>query len=316
MTVCTASMFFWNYSQDPQKPDFGAAIVAASDRTLTDSGLGIGYQGGRFKGQALPTKQLVLVAGDITTHSGILRLLNAELKPDKIISTLQTANMVARLSREYSMRQGAQLYLSPLNLDGNSFLSRQRTMEPNLVIELTKQLQEYEIDAEAIVAGCDGDTEANIYRIDKNGVVTCHSDIGFLSIGSGGIHSSAYFMTTSYSSVTMYYRALYHTFIAKKKAEVDPYVGSYTDMFIINRLGITKVPDGVIAALEKIYQGNLEREKQLPEEAEKQLIEAEKLLFPQPSAPPAGALPTPTVPEQPTRRSTKDDRSRQRPSQG
>jgi len=246
-------MFFWNYSQKPGEADLGAAIVAASDRTLTDSGLGIGYEGGRFKGQALPSKQLVLVAGDITVHSGILRLLNAELKPENITSTLQTANMVARLLREYRMRQAAQIYLSPLNLDENTFLSQQRMMDPGLVIELAKQLQEYEIDAEAIIAGCDGDTEANIYRIGKTGVVTCHSDISFLSIGSGGIHSSAYFMTSSYNTATIYCKALYHTYVAKKRAEVDPYVGPYTDMFLINRLGITKIADEVVSALKSIY---------------------------------------------------------------
>jgi hypothetical protein len=84
----------------------------------------------------------------------------------------------------------------------------------------------------------------------------------------------------------MYYRALYHTFVAKKKAEVDPFVGTHTDLFLINRSGIRKIADGVVDALQKIYAANLEREKQLPEEAEKQLVEAEKLLFPQPSEPP------------------------------
>jgi hypothetical protein len=172
-------------------------------------------------------------------------------------------------------------------------------MEPTLVIELVNQLQNHKIDAEAIVAGCDGEKEANIYRINSSGIVTCHSDIGFLSIGSGGIHSSAYFMTTSYSSnLTMYYRALYHTFVAKKKAEVDPFVGAYTDMFLINRSRITKIPDEVIVVLKEIYTENLEREKHLPEEAEKQIIEAEKLLFPQPSKPPS-EIATSSVERQP-----------------
>jgi hypothetical protein len=194
MTVCTAALFFWNYNPIGE-PDLGPAVIAASDRALTDSGLGIGYEGARFKGSVLPTKQLVLVAGDLTTHSAVLRLLNAELKPEQPTSTVQTANMVARLLREYRMREASHTFLAPLNLDENSFLAQQRTMEPTLVIELANQLQGHKIDAEAMVAGCDGDKDANIYRINSLGVVTCHSDVGFLSIGSGGIHSSAYFMT-------------------------------------------------------------------------------------------------------------------------
>jgi len=322
MTVCTASLFFWNYATAPES-DIGPAVVAASDRKLTDSSLGIGYEGSRFKGALLPNKKLVLIAGEMVAHSAIIRSLQTELK-DQTLTTTDTADMVGQLVARYRMREAARQYLSPLNLNADTFLGQQRTMEANLVIELSNQLQGHRIDAEAIVVGCDGEKEASLYRIDDRGQVTCHSDIGFVSIGSGGIHSSAYYMTTEYTHANMYYYALYHTFAAKKRAEVDPYVGKYTDLWLVNRNGIFQIPPDITKSLNKFYEDNVEEQKKLPVMAQKVLVEAHKPLWGQntsvgnlgdsPNTPlmSRGIISAPVQKPPP---STKGGRSRKRPSQ-
>jgi hypothetical protein len=292
MTVCTASLFAWIYNKDIN--DFGLAIIAASDRKLTDTGLGIGYQGSKWKGAAFPAiKQLALISGDIVIHSAVLRELEKKIK-GLTPATLETAHMVGELIRNYKMTEAARLYLAPLGLDQQSFLAQQRTMEPRLVSDLAKELIHYKVDAEALVLGCDGDKEASLYRVDNNGLVTCHTDIGFVSIGSGGIHSSAYFMTIPHSAATTYFHALYHTFVAKKKAEVDPFVDSATDMFLITRSGVEKIVPATIAELEIIYAETMEREKKLPEEAEARLVKVARSLAVstavQPSEPPGEVL--------------------------
>ena len=129
MTVCTASLFFWNYATAPES-DIGPAVVAASDRKLTDSSLGIGYEGSRFKGALLPNKKLVLIAGEMVAHSAIIRSLQTELK-DQTLTTTDTADMVGQLVARYRMREAARQYLSPLNLNADTFLGQQRTMEAN-----------------------------------------------------------------------------------------------------------------------------------------------------------------------------------------
>jgi hypothetical protein len=89
MTVCTASLFAWIYNKDIN--DFGLAIIAASDRKLTDTGLGIGYQGSKWKGAAFPAiKQLALISGDIVIHSAVLRELEKKIK-GLTPATLETA---------------------------------------------------------------------------------------------------------------------------------------------------------------------------------------------------------------------------------
>jgi hypothetical protein len=218
MTVCTASMFFWLYDKDTN--NFGSAIIAASDRKLSDTGLGIGYQGSRWKGAMFPSiKQLVLVSGDIVIHSAILRELEKTIK-GLTPTSLETAEMVGELIRNYKMVEATRLFLSPLNLNQAAFLAQQRTMESRLVSDLANYLINHKIDAEALVAGCDGEKEASLYRVDNNGLVTCHSDIGFVSIGSGGIHSSAYFMTLPYSHVTMYFRRSIILLLPKRRPKL------------------------------------------------------------------------------------------------
>jgi hypothetical protein len=97
------------------------------------------------------------------------------------------------------------------------------------------------------------DKNAGLLRIDDYGVVTNHTDIGFLSIGSGGIHSSAQLMYEPFSHQRHYFKALHSTFLAKKRAEVAPGVGAATDIFRINRDNVVRVPDPIMANLEKVY---------------------------------------------------------------
>jgi len=113
MTVCTASIFAWNYDLKKEGGDWGFAIAAAADRMLTDVGLGIEYEGSRWKGVGLGNKQVVLVAGDMAVHSEILRRLNQDLQTNPLESTHDTAERVAKLFREYRAEEAARQYLAP-----------------------------------------------------------------------------------------------------------------------------------------------------------------------------------------------------------
>ena len=50
------------------------------------------------------------------------------------------------------------------------------------------------------------------------------------------------------------------------------------------------MPRGLTAELEKVYAERIEREKLLPQEAEKRLVEADKNLQSQPSEPPRDVI--------------------------
>ncbi|MDO6415214.1 hypothetical protein Q4F19_12550 [Sphingomonas sp. BIUV-7] len=94
---------------------------------------------------------------------------------------------------------------------------------------------------------------------DGGGIVTSHVDIGFVSIGTGGIHSSAYFMQLPFNHQVGYHHALRTTFFAKKRAEVSPGVGVQTDMFLITGNGVSAIQAADLSLME---QGYLQHRKQ------------------------------------------------------
>jgi hypothetical protein len=118
MTVCTASIFACPYEQGKfGTVTIGTAIVAACDRMLTDEGLSIEYQGSRSKWMAIGQRRLVLVSGDITIHSEVMRRITEKLPAGALPNTFETAELVAKEIANYRMQDAVRLYLWPLNLD-------------------------------------------------------------------------------------------------------------------------------------------------------------------------------------------------------
>ena len=66
-------------------------------------------------------------------------------------------------------------------------------------------------------------------------------------------------MLEFYSHGNGYYRALYQTFKAKKRAEVAPGVGGYTELFYVTRDGASAVDRSVIDRLEEIHKEDIRR---------------------------------------------------------
>jgi hypothetical protein len=294
VTICTAAIFSWNYSETPGAVDGGLAIVAACDRMLTDEGLGIEYEGDKWKAAIVTRQHMVLIAGAMAVHSDVVRDLQQALLRNPHLATREIADEWSALLRRYTRKEAAQLFLSPLNLDETTFISQSKLLDPALVIELSNQLQGHTVDAEALVIGCDEKT-AHLYYVNKKGTVKCHDDIGFVSIGTGGIHASAHFMLESYSASSYYYKALFAAFSAKKKAEVAPAVGNkYTDMFLITRGSVSRIPDPVVSTMQEIYDEHAaERQKMVARDLQR-IVEADTRASAQP--PPAAEPPPPNEP--------------------
>lgn len=252
MTVCTASICVWNYTKIGEAEDFGRAIITASDRLLTDGGLGIEYEASRWKTAIIQNQTMILVAGDLTFHSEVLDLVGRKFADGPPVNALQVANELGLTFENVRRSRAAKRYLAPLGMSERAFFP-EHTGNPDLLIDLSNKMQEFRIDVEAIVVGCE-ENLTGLFRIDEWGTVTNHADIGFVSIGIGGIHSSAQFMLEPYTHSNAYYPALVSTFLAKKRAEVAPGVGTATDMFVVTRAGVTKIPDEVVSALERSYQ--------------------------------------------------------------
>lgn len=250
MTICTACQFLFFYPDQT----IGTAIIAATDRMLSDTGLGIEYESSRWKALLLDSHHLVLVSGELTFNSIALAELNAWARDNPGRSTLEIATTYGQIVNRCSFQRAAKRYLAPLGVQEPAGLEGLLALglPEGLVGQICDQLQSERVDCEAIIAGSDG-RESHLYRVDRQGIVTQHDDIGFVSIGSGGIHASGFYMQAPYTHVLGYHRALLLAYFAKKRAEVAPGVGSETDLFLITGDGIFRLDDEILTGLQAAY---------------------------------------------------------------
>jgi hypothetical protein len=210
------------------------------------------YERPQLKINNLTRRILVLAAGSYVVHSEALINTQRAVATSPEEDVGKVAEIYAKHVRNHRTRQAEQIYLSPIGLDLDSYLSRQQELAPSIATDIASQLQGHKIDIEAIVVGCD-DITAYIYHIDNDGFVTCHNEIGFLSIGIGAVHASSSFMSLGYAGWFAYPQALLCTFASKKRAEVAPGVGKDTDMFLLNKNGVERIIDSTMNKLNEMY---------------------------------------------------------------
>lgn len=251
MTVCIATVCRFNYRKaDDQKDDFGWVILTASDRMLTDEGLGIQYETGQGKWAKIADRVVVLAADSIAVHSDVLYDIRKDPSHNNDVGPKQIADLYSKFINKRRERDAEKEFLSPFGLTMAEFIAKQKDMERGVVNALCENIANYKINVEALVVGCDKDGVANIYSVDSTGLVSCHTDIGFAAIGIGSVHSVPFLMSHSYWNGWAYYPALLATFAAKKAAEIAPGVGKHTDMGFISRDGAFTLYEGARIALE------------------------------------------------------------------
>jgi hypothetical protein len=253
MTICTACIFRWMYPDG----NVGSGIIAASDRMLSDGGLGIEYEASRWKTLMIGKTHMVFVAGELTFNSLALGRLVEQMQVREALTTRAIAEAYGSIVSQLAFERAAKRIVEPLGISAKRWQSddlkwQDIGLPEGVLSQVLDQLQSETVDCEAIVLGCDG-REAHLVRVDNRGVLTLHDDIGFVSIGSGGIHASGYYMQAPYTHVLGYHRALLLTYFGKKRAEVAPGVGRSTNMFLITEDGANEISDFELTALEKSF---------------------------------------------------------------
>lgn len=243
---------------------------------LTDHGLGIEYESSRWKVLTVGSHHLILVAGDYTVISYTLRHFIETISGDKQRTTAEIAEDLSASICKVRFEQAAKRNLMPLGVSFKAMLTEGMGFETlnipdSLKQHLIGQFQAESLDLEAMVVGCDAKI-ASLLRVDCQGLITQHDDVGFLSIGGGGIHSSAYFMQLPYKHHALYPSAVLTTFLAKKRAEIAPGVGSLTDMFLITADGWRRLEADEMNLLERAYRDLKKRNARAMVEIERRLI--------------------------------------------
>ena len=301
MTICIAAICRYGYQFDEKTNvpiDSGAVIITASDRMMTAEKYGIEYEPFQMKRARLSHSVEVLVADDIVIHSELVGRASREIGSNSKLPVKEVADTYAKHFRDIKSEQAEQLYLSPLRLDMERFIANQRSMNPEIAMELSNNILNYRLDAEALIVGVEGNS-AHIYHMDSTGIISCHDDIGFAAIGIGTMHSNSLFMANSYGNIFLYYNAFPLVYAAKRRAEIAPGVGKWTDMTVITRDGVFYIEQDRIQILRQTYDAY---EKDLAELQKKAINEFSRrdVEWLQQSHAPMPTQPAPPTPQKTT----------------
>lgn len=271
MTICIAAMCRFIYPKKSDgSDDIGYVVLTASDRMLTDEGLGVEYEPVQGKFAFVAKRVLILCADNLAIHSDLLARTHIKIAGNLDISVREVAGIYSDLIAEYRQENAEKEYLKPFGLTSETFIEKNKYIEQSLVTSMADKILNYNVDVQALIVGCDADGRAGIFSIDDRGVIRNHSDIGFVTIGIGHFHANSYLMERSYWNGFDYWHCAMALYEAKKRAEIAPGVGKNTDMFFISRDGFSRLDDAVFAALEHIHPTIMERIRSLEEEAIKE----------------------------------------------
>lgn len=241
-----------------------SAVFLISDRMITSGDI-------QFEAvekiMFLTSSIAVMGSGDSAFHHEIMKdvtkavIERVRIDPDNWWFVRDVVDLYVRARSAAKLRRAEAAILSPLNLDRDSFLEKQKMMDPELVASISRDLINFEVPSvTAIVAGLDrlmgqDGPNTHIYTI-FDGDISCDDIIGFRAIGSGGRHAESYIMLNRHTWNTDASDALLTTYCAKKNAEIAPGVGIETDMFMIgpNVGQNSRMANNVITKLDQEYR--------------------------------------------------------------
>lgn len=227
-------------------------VLVAADRLLTAGD--IEYEPIQSKIFPLAGTVVALTAGDMTSQSVICRRTRLEVYGQDR-SVREIADAYARQHAQLRLEKNVDRFLTPVGLalaDFHAMLGQEQV--PEFADELGRRMYGNGLEAEAIIAGVDN-LGAHIYVISDPGTVQSLDDVGFASIGGGAWHAQSQFMTAGYSRAWPLSYSLFLTFLAKRRAEIAPGVGSEIDMCLLSRAALVQLPvDPVLHRMLATYQ--------------------------------------------------------------
>lgn len=224
MTVCVAAIC--------QK----AMIICASDRMLTAGD--IQFEPQQPKVWVLPPSILMLSAGDPGLHAEVFYRISDEVRgrgeeEAGNLAVGEIADLYSRFCGEALLRRAEIAVLSPHGLSADTFIARQKEMEPSFIERTASKMENFQSleHVEVIICGVD-QVGTHVYVVEDE-KITCRDPVGFAAVGAGGGHADSQMMLGGHTNGKSFAETLLLTYLAKKRAEVAPGVGEATDMFVI-----------------------------------------------------------------------------------
>jgi 20S proteasome alpha/beta subunit len=208
----------------------GPMIVLASDRQYTQE---------HWKREPAFTKHfsfgkhaVALFSGSISDCLTMCRAGETKMGSPASLDTRQIAECLAEAFFEYRRAEAERGLLAPIGLTLRE-LTTNTTLSPTLRDNLIDEMRRWETRDSFIVAGIDPGGVPHIYSVSDPGWAVCQDGSGFVAVGSGADHAEALFLRQNYDPNWSPARAVFLAYSAKRHAEVDPFVGLHTDLYLI-----------------------------------------------------------------------------------
>ncbi|MBX9777079.1 MAG: hypothetical protein K2Y71_22090 [Xanthobacteraceae bacterium] len=159
---------------------------------------------------------------------------------------------------EHRAKRSERSILKPLGLDRYSW-HISVSPDSELGKQIASDLVNFKIPfLSVIIVGIDPNgPHINVVETSEYGQIDtgCYDSIGFAAIGAGGRHARAEFLAAGHTYRTPLPEALWNVYLAKKRSEVAPGVGSATDMYMMGpTLGFgTTIRTEITDELERQY---------------------------------------------------------------
>ena len=222
MTICLALIC-----------DDGKSIVAVADRMVSVESLSLQFEQGTRKIERLGASFAALTAGDALAQTDLLRDASEAVSELDNPSVRDVASAVAECFIRQRNDLAEKLVLRRVGLDYAAFLEQQQNLLPELTARLWSDYQSVELEVELLIVGVDS-SGAHLYQIADPGIAVCFDSIGYAAIGSGLPHAEGFLTEADYSQEISLLRGSWLAYVAKRRSERAPGVGSsFTDILVI-----------------------------------------------------------------------------------
>ncbi len=231
MTICAALIC---------KQGAEYVIVGVADRMYTRNmgNYQIEYECYQSKAHFFRKNIMALAAGDGDFAHEICCLTQHEGAAGGLAKVSEIAELCAEKHAQLRSRRTGSFFLGPLGLTHETFVSKQRKLDPALVADTAHKLQheDWHLRVETLVFGIDS-TGPHIYHVYDPGLWLYRTKLGYLAIGMGALLFETTLTSIGHFSGMPLMHGLMLMMSAKRQAERAPGVGKATDIFIIREQG-------------------------------------------------------------------------------
>jgi ATP-dependent protease HslVU (ClpYQ) peptidase subunit len=194
---------------------------------------------------------MILFSGSVPDGEEVLVRSRTSLAAIPKPTIAQIAGVVKNSYASLKKDRAEETILKPmLGVDFAQFQSLiSQTASSQILQQFVGLIIQHNLQLDLLVVGVD-DSGTHLYIVSHPGVLSPMDTIGFIAIGSGGLHAAVRMSLGKHTKAASLIETVHSVYEAKRAAEVAPGVGRLTDMAIIKDGKVAAVGEELLKKLE------------------------------------------------------------------